>query len=93
MDVAPTPPDVLVDQAIELITDAKYTDAMTILEEVASSEDPAQNVTTAEATLWLGYCYEQQGNAARAQSVYQGIVKKWPGTLAAATARDLLTPP
>jgi hypothetical protein len=91
--IAPIPPEILIDRAVTLIAEGEYDDAMVILEPITEITEPAQQATVAEASLWVAYCYERQGNAAQARVMYQTILKRWPDTLAAGTARDLLTPP
>ncbi len=76
-----------------LIADRQYDDAIDLLQDVTETLDPDERAMTAEAYLWLGFCYEQNGDLVRANRYYDEVRMKWPDTVAAATARDLMGSP
>jgi len=93
LESEPIPVDVQLDHARTLIADRQYEDAIDVLTEVTESLAPDERTMTAEAYLWLGFCYERQGDPVRANQYYDEVRMKWPDTLAAATARDLMGHP
>ena len=92
-NVEAIPVEVQLDRALTLIADRQYDDAIDILTEVTDGLEPDDRTTMAEAYLWLGFCYERKGDPVCAHQYYDQVRMKWPDTLAAATARDLMRHP
>ena len=78
---------VALDEAIDLVAQLRYEEAaprlltLSVQFEAAGDRD-----RTAEATFWLGYCYEKQGRYAEAGDLYARVVQEYPSSPAASQA-------
>ncbi|MFP4053009.1 MAG: tetratricopeptide repeat protein [Phycisphaerae bacterium] len=77
------------DVAMALITDLRYADAATLLEEVVAKTTPATAAPPQEgserellpagrtdAMFWLGFCREKLGQKARAAEMYRAVIAR-----------------
>jgi TolA-binding protein len=83
--------DPTLENAIEMVMDGKYADAIKILEPLAVSyESSGDSRQAAESTFWLGYCKEKSGKSADAAACYRRAIERYPQTAGARNAQDRL---
>lgn len=80
------------DEAIALVAQLRYDEAADrlspLVETFDAADDPAR---AAEAMFWLAYCHEKQGRTDRAATLYESVIRSYPGTPAARQAADRLS--
>ncbi len=69
------------DEAVTLITDAKYAEAEVKLNRLLPLyKRSGDGRRTAETLYWLGFCSEKQGRIGTAIQLYQEVIKDYPDT-------------
>lgn len=79
------------DEALTLIAELKYSQArMRLLPLVEMYEASGKRSRLAEATFWVGYCYEKEGRGDDAAEHYNSVIRRYPRTSAARQSRERL---
>ena len=80
------------DEVIALVAQLRYDEAADRLSPLVETFDAAGDpARAAEAMFWLAYCQEKRGRTDPAASLYQNVIRSFPGTPAARQAADRLS--
>ena len=79
-------------RAVALVAELRYAEAAAGLSPLVERFEAASNaIRAAEATFWLGYCREKQGQAAEARTLYGRIVDRYSDSPACRNAAARLS--
>ncbi len=77
---------------LALVADLRYSQARAkLLPLIKAFEDAGKRDRAAEATFWVGYCYEKQGQEDEAIDYYNRVVRTYPQTSASRQATERLS--
>jgi len=78
-------------EAVALIAQLRYEEAAAKLTPLIQTfSDAGDEDRAAEATFWLAYCYEKQGQTEKAARIYRHVIKRYPETSATTQANQRL---
>ena len=79
-------------QGLALVADLRYSQARAKLLPLIDALDAAGDQNqAAEATFWVGYCYEKQGRKDEAVDFYNRVLRAYPQTSASHQANERLS--
>ena len=78
-------------EALALIAELRYSQArMRLLPLIKTFESAGELNRVAEATFWVGYCYEKEGRTDDAVEYYNSVSRRYPQTSASRQANERL---
>ncbi len=79
-------------EGLALVADLRYSQATAkLLPLIDAFEAAGEQNRAAEATFWVGYCYEKQGQDDEAADFYNRAVRVYPQTFASRQATERLS--
>ena len=79
-------------EALALVADLRYSQATAkLIPLIEAFELVGQQNRAAQATFWVGYCHEKQGQEDEAVDSYNRVVRTYPQTSASRQATERLS--